>query len=155
MAFLGLLLCLINGVFGAIPVTKDMKTFGYSIKAGHLNAYQEQVVYYTDEGPGVVTEQSFVAGYNEDTIVRYYIDGEKKPTIEARVLLMHGIGSSWDEASKDTPWGNKRFGHNAANGGLWNTIRIPFKKSLNVTIFSFLYNFNFVSFGNNKSPTII
>eukprot|EP00483_Globobulimina_turgida_P001716 UN01718 len=118
----------------AAPVAANMKSFSSSIKNGHIIAGQEQVVFSKNDGPGVITEQSFVAGYDERTIVKYYIDGDTTPTIEFQLFIAHGIGFTAAEANKDVPWGTKRIGHNAQNGGLYNTYRIPFQKSINITI---------------------
>ena len=121
----------------AVPVTADMKPFSSAIKNGHIVAGVEQEVFAINKGePGVITEQSFVAGYDENTIVRYYIDGDTEPTIEMNLLIGHGIGFTYADSNgdPDLPWGTKRVGHNAKNGGLYNTYRIPFQKSINITI---------------------
>lgn len=128
------LICLLGISNGAIPVNSKMKTFAFAIKNGHIVANEEQLVYSNINGPGVITEQSFVAGYNEDTIIRYYIDGDTKATIETNLLMLLGTGSTWSQSNLITPWGNKNIGHNAHNGGFYNTIRIPFQTSINITI---------------------
>eukprot|EP01083_Nonionella_stella_P228807 810590_1 len=51
-----------------------------------------------------------------------------------QLLIGHGIGFTYADANKDVPWATKRIGHNAANGALFNTYRIPFQKSINITI---------------------
>ena len=41
----------------------------------------------------------------------------------------HGIGIE----DKQFPWSSQLFGRGATQGGVWNTLKIPFYKSLNVT----------------------
>ncbi|XP_066924957.1 uncharacterized protein [Clytia hemisphaerica] len=85
--------------------------------------------------PGVITEQWFTSEndcFAADSIIRYYIDNGTVPAIEGSLFLMHGIG--WDNGAKAGPWGNKWVGQLAQNGGLYNTIRIPYGKSIRVTV---------------------
>lgn len=63
-------------------------------------------------------------------VVRYYIDGETTASIEYEPGLAAGTGFS-DKAS---PWGNEWIGKGAKDGAWYNNIRIPFQKSVVVTV---------------------
>ena len=55
-----MLLLLVGGVFSAVPVTSDMKSFSSAIKGGHLAANTEKILYEHSTGQaGVITEQWF------------------------------------------------------------------------------------------------
>lgn len=114
-------------------------------------------------GPAVVTEQWYTGYgcFGPKTRLRYYFDGEQTASIDVNLYMAHGIGfvSSSDEMLNSTdksnmaandddgpassmpngpddpgiPWGTRRIGHTAKGGGLYNTIRVPFQKSLRVT----------------------
>ncbi len=69
---------------------------------------------------------------NEQTIIRIYIDGEQQASLQFMLLLAHGVGFDEKSESAYIPWGTKRIAH-AADGGIYNTYRIPFSKSVKVT----------------------
>ena len=101
--------------------------------------------------------------FGPNTIIRYYIDDDTKPYIEMNLYLAHGIGfvsstANLNETTKSNmaasnmkdvndgykndangpddpgiPWGTKWIGHTAKGGGLYNTIRMPFQKSIKIT----------------------
>ena len=78
----------------------------------------------------------FYTGANvmdEDMRIRIYIDGENEASLDFHLLLAHGVGFTEALEAQYTPWGIKRMAHSAADGGLYNTYRIPFSKSFNVT----------------------
>lgn len=64
--------------------------------------------------------------------IRIYIDDETEPSLDFQLLLAHGIGFTEKMEIQHTPWGTKRLAH-AADGGIYNTYRIPFSKSFKVT----------------------
>jgi hypothetical protein len=67
-------------------------------------------------------------GYDH-TRIRFYVDGETKPSIDMELFLGHGIG--WGDAS--APWGTERLGKTGQPSGLYNTYPVPFGKSIRVT----------------------
>ena len=71
---------------------------------------------------------------NEQTRIRIYVDNETHASIDFLLLWGHGIGCSEAEVLelKLLPWGTRRIGHEA-NGGIYNTYRIPFGNSIRVT----------------------
>ncbi|XP_065051830.1 uncharacterized protein LOC135681334 [Rhopilema esculentum] len=218
-----------------------MESFTHSVKQGGCEGGLEVSLYESTKGPGVITEQWFTGKgcINQDTIIRYYIDGDSKPSIEVNLYLAHGIGypdenrfsgkdfaaastskaqsnknkaetseknnkrnyptskilegvkatmmnktsdlveetmhheqlaskrgflpndghvhmeedeeglepndenntskrTEPDEGESDSeiPWGTRRIGHIANNGGIYNTFRIPFQKSIYITFIS-------------------
>ena len=71
-----------------------MRSFTHSIKQAACIGNQEVSLFEYTKGPGVITEQWFTGKgcINQDTIVRYYIDGEEKASIEVNLYMAHGIG---------------------------------------------------------------
>lgn len=69
---------------------------------------------------------------NEETRIKIYVDAEEVASIDFMLFLAHGIGFTEAEESPNIPWGTRRMAH-AADGGIYNTYRIPFSKSFRVT----------------------
>ena len=121
-----------------VPVQPNMKSFSSAIKGGHFVAHEELLLYEHPNGPGVVTEQWFTGNgiMNEDARVRIYIDGENNASLDFMLFSAHGIGVGESVEEKNVPWGTRHMSHAARGGGLFNTFRIPFLKSLKVTFSS-------------------
>ena len=118
-----------------VNVDPNMKSFSYAIKNGVLNSNEEQTLYEHNTGqPGVITEQWFT-GYamDENTRIRIYIDDETEASLDFNLYLAHGMGFGDQNETPNIPWGTKRLGHEAKNGAVYNTFRIPFGKSFRVT----------------------
>ena len=118
-----------------VNVDPKMKSFSYAIKNGFLNPNEEQTLYEHNTGqPGVITEQWFTGfAMDENTRIRIYIDGETEASLDFNLYLAHGIGFGEQNETPNIPWGTKRLGHEAKNGAVYNTFRIPFGKSFRVT----------------------
>lgn len=69
---------------------------------------------------------------DENTIIRIYIDDETSASLEFQLLLAHGVGFGEKSELAYIPWGTRRIAH-AADGGIYNTYRIPFSKSFRIT----------------------
>ena len=69
---------------------------------------------------------------DQDTTIRIYIDDEINANIEFKLLLAHGVGFTEKDEVPNIPWGTRRIAH-GADGGIYNTYRIPFMKSIMVT----------------------
>ena len=69
---------------------------------------------------------------DQDMRIRIYIDGEAVASLDFLLLLAHGVGFTEALEVQYIPWGTKRVAH-AADGGIYNTYRIPFSKSFRVT----------------------
>jgi len=118
-------------VNASVPIKNNMRTIGTAIKNGDLG-HNEQTFFQYSGDPGVITEMWFTGGGDDyaDTRIRIYIDGEAQPSLDFNLFLAHGIGSHHDQA---VPWGTKRISHSAHSGGVYNTYRIPFSKSIKIT----------------------
>ena len=130
-----LLVCMFQGTWAMVYVNSNMKSFSYAIKHGFIHANEEKTLYEHDSGqPGVITEQWFTGRLtmNQDTRIRIYIDGEKEASLDFNLFLAHGLGFRESDDLGNIPWGTRRIAH-AADGGIYNTIRIPFSKSFRVT----------------------
>ena len=68
------------------------------------------------------------ASSNDNTTLRFYVDGEDLPSIELQVARACGVGFG-DEAV----FGTRFFGHAAATTGWSNSIPVPFGSSIVVT----------------------
>ena len=133
-----LLMCLFQGSLAVVYVESNMKSFSSAIKNGHIVSNEEKVLYEHKTGPGVITEQWFTgAVMNRQTIIRIYIDGEVEASLDFNLFIAHGL-AEFPENNNLTnvpkvPWGTSTIGHTAADGGIYNTFRIPFSKSFRVT----------------------
>ena len=127
-----LILCL--GPLCALSVGMDvdnLKTFSVIGKERPvLNGYGEAEL-LLHEGRGCLTHMWFGGdwpGYDQ-TVLRVYVDGEERPSIEMELGLGHGVGFG-DNAA---PWGCEKMGKTGHPSGLYNTFRIPFGKRIRVT----------------------
>jgi len=66
----------------------------------------------------------------EQTIVRYYVDDEAKPSIAFYPPQACGAGFNDQHA----PWGTKWFGKGAKDSAWYNNFRIPFGRSIKITV---------------------
>jgi hypothetical protein len=67
-----------------------------------------------------------------DIMIKYYIDGETEASIQFTPSLAAGVGFD-DHAD---PWGNEYFGKGAFTGAWFWNFKVPFYKSVKVTISS-------------------
>jgi len=130
--FIAMMLSLIAFSMGLVNL-KDfkVKSFGTAIKNGHLTTTEQVIFEHVSPTGGVVTELWMTGGWNGfyATRVRIYIDGETQASIDYQLYLAHGIGFG-----DDNTWqGSDITGKNAHGGGLYNTYRIPFVKSIKIT----------------------
>ena len=126
-----------------VPVSPGMRSFGSVIKGGRLIGGNEKVVFEhnvtSDGSNGVVVQQWFAGPYISDpnVRVRYYLDGEVEPSIDMTLAMAHGVGPSKAQNNGHnepiTPWASKRWSH-SADLAFVNSIRIPFQRTIRVTI---------------------
>ena len=128
------LMFLLQGSLALIYVQPNMKSFSSAIKNGNIVSNEEKVLYEHHTGePGVITEQWFTgAVMNRHTRIRIYVDGEVDASLDFNLFIAHGLGFAESREKKYIPWGDGIIAH-AADGGIYNTIRIPFSKSFRVT----------------------
>jgi len=109
--------------------------FGTGLSNGVVNT-QEQIIFNwilpVGVKNGVMTHFWATAGSGilEKTTVRYYVDGEMNASIAFLPPL--ACGTADDETH--APWGNKYIGKGAKDGSWFNNFRIPFQKSVRVTV---------------------
>lgn len=130
-----LLVCLLQEAVALVSVNSNMKSFSFAIKNGFLYPNVEKTLYEHNTGqPGVITEQWFTGlhAMDEDTRIRIYIDMELEASLDFQLFVAHCVGFRETDEIPNIPWGTRRLGH-AANGGIYNTFRIPFGKSFRVT----------------------
>ncbi len=116
---------------GGVSSLADLKSIGTMGKAQRVLAGGREAELYRYQGRGCITHMWFGGdwpGYDK-TRIRFYIDGEEKPSIDMELFMGHGIGFG-DPAA---PWGNERLGKTGHPSGLYNTYKIPFGKSIRIT----------------------
>ena len=141
-----LLACALAGATTALTqeYTKDMKTFGHSIKNGQLPPHKEITTFEHTCGtpPCVLTQIHVPSIYPqggepwrwEEGIVTFYLDGDKIQMTLLELALEGPHGAVGRTDHNGGPWGTELFGKTAKSGGVYSTIRIPFFKTLKVTI---------------------
>jgi len=109
-------------------------TFGTGYSNGDITKDEKWIFqHYVAPGDvGVITHFwiTYPSKVDNGTIIRYYIDGEKEASIQFTPSLACGVGF-YDTQG---PWGTEWFGKGASDSGWFNNFRIPFQKSIVVTI---------------------
>ena len=118
-----------------------MKTFGHSIKAGHLPPAGNEVTTFEHtcgNPPCCLTQLHYPTagpdGWELFAILRVYVDGEATASINVTLLELANVGqfapdgqaASGKNASA-APWGVRLFGHTAKSGGVYSTMQRRFK----------------------------
>eukprot|EP01043_Picozoa_sp_COSAG02_P015916 COSAG02_NODE_689_length_18462_cov_36.417470_2_plen_292_part_00 len=71
---------------------------------------------------------------DSETLVRYYVDGESSPSIAVHPLEAVGVFFPNGTSSGGEPWQTSLFGKTGENGGVWWNWKVPFQRSVRVTI---------------------
>jgi len=105
--------------------------FGSALKNSHLYVQETTIFEHKIDAGGVITEQWWTGGWDGfcNTRVRIYIDGETTPSLDYRLYEGNNIGFCDDSVFQS----NQIFGKTAHGGGVYNTYRIPFSKSIRIT----------------------
>lgn len=108
----------------------ELATFGAVGKEGILFPGQETEL-LNHAGAGCLTHMWFGGNWPEyeRTRIRFYVDGEARPSIDMELFLGHGIG--WNDPS--APWGSQRLGKTGQPSGLYNTYQVPFGRRIRIT----------------------
>lgn len=90
-----------------------------------------EAVLFEHQGRGCLNHFWFGGNFKgvENTRIRYYVDGEEKPSIDMQLYLGHGIGFGDNHA----PWATRYVGKIGKGNGIFNNYPIPFGKSIRVT----------------------
>jgi len=123
--------CCLCAFAGSDLEVAKLKTFcSVGKQMSVLNGYKEAELLRHD-GKGCLTHMWFGGdwqGYNK-TVIRVYVDGETRPSIEMEMGLGHGIG--FDDAH--APWGSEKMGNTSFPSGVYMNFKIPFGKNIRVT----------------------
>eukprot|EP01046_Picozoa_sp_COSAG06_P051782 COSAG06_NODE_8534_length_2137_cov_1.766438_2_plen_269_part_01 len=141
-------------VQGAVPIGKKHRNFGSVIRGGPLPpAGAVAFEYNCTAAPCAVTQILFASVYPtsgapfdwQHAIISLFVDGEANASIAVSALELGwvsdfasrpsaaiGTGAMYDNSGR--PWGTEFFGHTAVEGGTYSTLRVPFARSLRVTV---------------------
>jgi hypothetical protein len=109
----------------------DLTPIGAIGKGEKVLGGDSEAVLFEHQGKGCLSHFWFGGNFAgvENTRIRFYIDGEKKPSIDMDLYLGHGIGFNDNTA----PWATKHIGKIGKRNGIYNNYRIPFGTSIRVT----------------------
>jgi hypothetical protein len=146
----------------AVKLTTKTRTFGHAVKNGPLppsNASDAETTTFEHTckaAPCTINQIHVPSIYPKNIsdwawqngVIRFYVDGERTASVELKLLELAWVsefaspahsslkpgasGGQYD--NRGLPWGVADFGHTASSGGVSSTIRIPFGKSVRVTI---------------------
>ncbi|MCX5670268.1 MAG: DUF2961 domain-containing protein [Planctomycetota bacterium] len=105
--------------------TARLKTFSGVGKEVPLLEAGKEVEIFRHEGTGCLTHMWFAM--DERVRIRVYVDDEKAPSIDMAMDMGHGYAFG----PPREPWSTTQMGH---LGGVHNNYRIPFSKSVRVTV---------------------
>jgi hypothetical protein len=97
-----------------------------------LDGYKEAEL-LNHQGTGCLTHMWFGGDWKRfrQTRIRIYIDGETAPSIDMELGMGHGIG--FEDPAPPLASATKIGSTSSAGGGIYDTYRIPFGKSIRIT----------------------
>ena len=116
---------------GASVPAGPLKTFGTGRSAFSYNSSETTLFEYTAT-PGAVSAAMthfWTTGTTDTAVFRYYIDGETAASVEFTPPA--ASGAFFGDAAM---WGTSKIGRGSSRGGWFVNIKIPFGKSVKVTI---------------------
>lgn len=130
-------------LLAAAPVplqAKPLKTFGTGLAGFIANTSAEILLYNYTLSPtaevGVMTH-FWTTGHTDDSVFRYYIDGEQTASVQFTAPeaagALYGDGEAKD-AKEAAIWGTAQNGKGGKEGGWYINYKIPFGKSIRITI---------------------
>ena len=105
---------------------KDLQTFSAVGKEQEVLQSGKEVELFSRRAKGCLTH--FWYAGDPRAMLRIYVDGERKASIAMELTMGHAFPSRQDAPA---PWGVRQMGR---IGGVFNNYRIPFGKSVRVTI---------------------
>lgn len=110
---------------------EDLESFSTMGKQSEKLQSGKEEVLYIKEGKGLLHHMWFGGSFDgiENTLIRIYIDGEKEPSIEMK--LSEGFANAYH--SKNHYQSASIIGKTGVEGGLYNTLKIPFGEKLKIT----------------------
>jgi hypothetical protein len=111
---------------------EQLTSFGASGKEIQPFAGGGETEVFAHQGHGCLTHMWFGGDFPDygRTRIRVYVDGETTASIDMELMLGVGIGFQDDAA----PWGIARMGKTGSPSGIYNTYRIPFQRSVRITV---------------------
>jgi hypothetical protein len=115
----------------AKDLTKNLKTFGTMGKEVRPMEKDKEAELFSYQGKGCLTHMWFGGGFKTlgQTRLRIYVDGETEASIDMEIYLGHGMAFN----DPGAPWGIEQMGTLGHQGGVYNTYKIPFGKSIRIT----------------------
>ena len=115
----------------ANPDPASLQTFGTMGKELQVLTKEAECELFSHEGKVCITHMWFGGDLNgyEDMLIRVFVDGEERASIEMELFLGHGIGFRDHYA----PWGTDLMGNMGQTSGIYNTYKIPFGESIRIT----------------------
>jgi len=113
--------------------SKTKTTFGTGVSSGQIGTVESAIFQWVvaPGDVGVMTHFWITQGNpsGDQTLIRYYVDGELNASIAFEPSMACGVGF-YDVSA---PWGTKWFGKGAKDNGYFLNFRIPFQKSIVIT----------------------
>ena len=127
------LLCLLECAFGV----GNLKTFGTGKSSFTLTSEETTVFEYSTTSAVAVMTHFWITGSpspapagTDNATVRYYIDGERSPSIAFQPPMAAGVG--FDDGTPN--WGTPKIGRGSNLGGWFVNLKVPFGRSIRVTL---------------------
>ena len=123
-----------DGEIGASAVQDwdpSLQTFSVAGKGEYVLNGSNEADLCNHKGSGCLTHLWFGGAWQgyEKTRIRIYVDGETTPSIDMEIGLGHGVGFG----DPNSPWGSEKMGKTGTQGGIYDTFKIPYGKSVRVT----------------------
>jgi len=126
--------------------------FGTAISQGEISPTETSLFSHTVSAGsthGVLTYWWITGGGAvDDAVFRFYVDGEATASISFSPPL--AVGTGFDDNAG--PWATSRFGKGSQDGAWFSNLRVPFTKSLNITLQGARAALYFVCRGSENLP---
>jgi len=116
------------------------ETFGAGYSQGFVNMQERTMFSWVLPTDGSQTAQMthmWLTPSSVEDIISYYVDGETKASISFQPALACGVGfTDQGDIDQKAPWGLKWFGKGAKTGAWFWNFRVPFTRSIRVTMYT-------------------
>ncbi len=109
----------------------DLESFSTMGKQSEILHSGNEEVLYVKKGKGLLHHMWFGGGFKgiENTVIRIYVDGENKPSIEMK--MSEGFANAYH--SDNHFQSSSIIGKTGRKGGVYNTFKIPFGEKIEIT----------------------
>lgn len=110
---------------------RDLESFSTMGKQSERLQSGSEEVLYEKNGKGLLHHMWFGGGFEgiENTVIRVYVDDEKKPSIEMK--MSEGFANAYH--STNNFQSSSIIGKTGEKGGVYNTFKIPFGEKIKIT----------------------